>query len=347
LSFVEQKPNQIFTFAEDGRQRFRNIDSANWAMAGLLQYIDDFLAAELRQIQRMLAIISSGLLAMEAYYGLLPTEATINNTKIQEIHVKRSAYLLVLVYGSTGIAFRNMSVSEVPPIPTDTSAPFDNRIFCRLFAPAFVHLLDETDTQQIEVTVAQRIEAATIGLMRATLLWKNTARVSKGTVTRNLGSHTDIAPAWAALPVAEPKQQSQWWETNIVPRLVELRLGTWTQGPEGFGYNKPTPADFDEPARVRTLQERLQLTAEQVLDTCGSDVGRLRSTRTRDRQRGQPSSFPAQPTPPTQQQSDAAITGGARPAPAIGPLRADSGGGDPSRSSSPASAEFAQQAGLS
>eukprot|EP00959_Pyramimonas_sp_CCMP1952_P042971 899220-Pyramimonas_sp.AAC.1 len=94
LAFVNGVPNAVMSFNAAGRLTFRRIDAENWRMADLLQYIDDQLAAELRQVQRMLAIVAAGMLALEVYYGLLVATAKVDTTEIGATHVQRAAYVL-------------------------------------------------------------------------------------------------------------------------------------------------------------------------------------------------------------------------------------------------------------
>jgi hypothetical protein len=92
--------------------------------------------------------------------------------------------LLVLIYGSVGLAFRQLEDGAMPMIPDNADSDFVDRILCQLFAPAFAHLFDDP-SRSVESTrsVATKIEAGTLGLMRATLLWKDASRVSKGAGT--------------------------------------------------------------------------------------------------------------------------------------------------------------------
>ena len=57
-------------FSDAVRLKFCRVDAVNWKLAGLLQFIDDRLAAELRQMQRILAILSVGHLGLDVGFGL-------------------------------------------------------------------------------------------------------------------------------------------------------------------------------------------------------------------------------------------------------------------------------------
>ena len=278
FEFVGRQRNQSFTFSPDGRKRFRLIDAVNWQMADLLQYVDDQLAAELRQVQRMLAIVSAGQLALEVFYGFKESDATILNTEVGDVHVKRAAYTLLLAYASIGVAFRAMDPVGVPPIPDSLDVEFDNKLFCKLFAPAFVHLLDNPSALA-HTTAAQQQEASLLGLMRATLLWKDASRIAKGTVTRSLSSGAAQHAAWSALPSEVPKKRTVWCEANVVIRLTGRGIGSWTQGAEGWGYNKPTREQLDEPALKQLLNTRLQLSTDEIIATLPDPTRGVRRAR--------------------------------------------------------------------
>ena len=51
FSFVGREPNQELFFTDAGLEKFRCFDAYNWKLAGHVQYVDDQLAAELRQVQ--------------------------------------------------------------------------------------------------------------------------------------------------------------------------------------------------------------------------------------------------------------------------------------------------------
>ena len=115
------------------------------------------------------------------------------------------------------------------------------------------------------LTAAQRLEAATLGVVRATLLWRDAPRVSEGAATRAPQRGVGVHPARAGLSMHEPSRKTQWWESHGAPRLVALGLGTWTRGPEGYGYDKPTAETLADETRASALSAQLQLTPAQIL----------------------------------------------------------------------------------
>ena len=110
--FVRGLPNREMLFTDQGLEKFRCYDACNWRLAGLVQYIDDQLAAELRQVQRHHALRCAGRLALRVMLGLLPDEASIENTFITGDVVDQAALTLACVLGGFAVGFRGASAER-------------------------------------------------------------------------------------------------------------------------------------------------------------------------------------------------------------------------------------------
>lgn len=62
--FVHEQPNKELQFTESGLEKFRCFDACNWRLAGYVQYVDDQLAAELRQGTNFMSPWLSSVLLM-------------------------------------------------------------------------------------------------------------------------------------------------------------------------------------------------------------------------------------------------------------------------------------------
>ena len=101
--FSAEDRNPVLGMTDDAKTLFRTIDAQNWKLADLLQYVDDRLAAELRQVQRLLAIhcgIILGIWVMKGKFG------TVNDYKAHRITkemVEHAVFLYGLVLASNTI----------------------------------------------------------------------------------------------------------------------------------------------------------------------------------------------------------------------------------------------------
>ena len=194
--------------------------------------------------------------------------ATIANGRVQEVHVDRAVLFVALVLGSNAVACKRVPVSDMPHLKRLPSGKACDRLICQTLAPAFVRLLDEPDTSvDAQTTLHMRqVEAATAGLMRVTLLWPNSDRVSRGAVTRHLQSGVGVHAAWSVLQATEAKRKSAWWASHVVPALVDdLKLGSWQQAGDGWGYQKPSRAELAASGISEKLMLRLQLPVHDIL----------------------------------------------------------------------------------
>ncbi len=273
FNFVEKQPNQEVRFHDHGLLLLRRVDSANWRLADLVQYIDDRVAAGLRQFQRILAIFSVGMFALSVFHDCVPDDRTVRNTVVTQEHVKCAVRFLGLINAANAIGFRGIAPAQLPTLVTNENAPLDEKIIAKILAPAYVHLLDIVDTRDImQASETQRIETATIALMRITLTWVGSNRVSKGGITRFL-NHADMGlgpPAhtvWSLLSAHTNSLKANWWLSNVVPRLLELGLGKLATRGDGQGYCKPTVADLYQEPIKEVLRTVLDLAPEDVFHT--------------------------------------------------------------------------------
>jgi len=109
--FVHGLPNQELRFTDSGLKKFRCFDAWNWRLAGYVQYVDDQLAAELRQVQRHHALRCAGRLSLRVLLGLVPDDATIDNTRITAEIVDQAALTLASVLGGFAVGFRGVSAA--------------------------------------------------------------------------------------------------------------------------------------------------------------------------------------------------------------------------------------------
>ena len=174
--FVHGLPNQELRFTDSGLKKFRCFDAWNWRLAGYVQYVDDQLAAELRQVQRHHALRCAGRLSLRALLGLVPDDATIDNTRItaeivddpgicpwwfcgwlswclgcarrsvSEGEPKRGRFAR-LSFGSFPVSLRlagllqGVDAASLPPLRPQADGEVDATLFCQALAPAFVHML--------------------------------------------------------------------------------------------------------------------------------------------------------------------------------------------------------------
>ena len=218
--FVHGLPNQELRFTDSGLKKFRRFDAWNWRLAGYVQYVDDQLAAELRQVQRHHALRCAGSLSLRVLLGLVPDDATIDNTRITAEIVDQAALTLASVLGGFAVGFRgvpaapgaavrrrespNMTfrapfvrflprvsssgrslagvdAASLPPLRPQADGEVDATLFCQVLAPAIVHMLSEEQVQLDPVQEAARqLNAAILGLMREALTWPGCAFCEQG-----------------------------------------------------------------------------------------------------------------------------------------------------------------------
>jgi hypothetical protein len=247
--FVEGEPNKKLKLTELGLWRFRRFDAMNWRLAGLLQYVDDQLAAELRQVQRMHGIRLAGRLGLLVLANCAPQGVNSNNFPITETLTDQVALTLACVLGSISVGFKGVSESLMPVLRPSETGEVDPKIFCRVLAPAFVHLLDEDPRGGAALAGAHRIlEAAILGLMKETLLWPSSSFVSKGMITRFLnacaqGTQSPSA-AWQHVQGHSSTTRSQWWLQNVALELVRHGFGSTVQAQDGVRWLKPTQEEM-------------------------------------------------------------------------------------------------------
>jgi hypothetical protein len=238
----------------------------NWKLAGLLQFIDDRLAAELRQTQRILAILSVAHLALDVGFGRMPAESSIETCKVQLVHVERATLMLALILAANAVGLRSVDVKSLPNLQPGANGAVPERLLCSVIAPAFVKLLDGENPGNRAIEQL-RADASTLGIMRLTLLWPSSNRVSKGAVTRHLSLNANVSAAWEQIGIDDPARRSQWWLTTVCSRLVQLGLGSCQKQNDGNGYVKPTREELQTEDIQNTLREHFQLTPEDVIAT--------------------------------------------------------------------------------
>ena len=114
FAFVHGLPNMELGFTPGGLQKFRWFDSYNWKLAGLLQYADDQLAAELRQVQRHHATRCARRLGLLVLLDLLPDGSSIDSTLVTEDIVDRAALTLACVLGAFAVGESRSRHKEFP-----------------------------------------------------------------------------------------------------------------------------------------------------------------------------------------------------------------------------------------
>ena len=194
--FVHGLPNQELRFTDSGLEKFRCFDAWNWRLAGYVQYVDDQLAAELRQVQRHHALRCAGRLSLRVLLGLVPDDATVDNTRITAEIVDQAALTLASVLGGFAVGFRGVSAApgaaalrregaqkrtfrtpfvrflpgvasslrslagvdaaSLPPLRPQADGEVDATLFCQVLAPAFVHMLCEEQVPLDPVAEAAR-----------------------------------------------------------------------------------------------------------------------------------------------------------------------------------------------
>lgn len=153
-SFVSEEPNAAPQWTRRAKRLYRLIDSHNWQLANIIQYVDDRLAGELRQVQRMLLELTLGRYAASVFFeennndDEENSDQTIETWFVSESMVKTSALLLALITGSFAVAFGGVQEAHLPALDLDADGQADPKIFCKILAPAFVHLLDESQMQE-------------------------------------------------------------------------------------------------------------------------------------------------------------------------------------------------------
>lgn len=269
--FVGRSSNKVITFSIEAREKFRSVDAVNWRLAGFLQFINDRLSAELRQTQRILAILSVGHFALDIGFSRLPANASSETHAVQLVHVERACLMLALIMASNSVGLRNVEATALPAIARNADGAIPNRLLCSVIAPAFVKLLDGDGVTENDER-AIRADAATLGVMRLTLLWPGCSRVSKGAVTRHLRAQVGVHEAWSAIGIEDVTRKSAWWATTVAARLKGLGLGDIAKHNDGMGYIKPTRAELATEAVQQALRDNFQLTPQEVLATLGVDV---------------------------------------------------------------------------
>lgn len=169
--FMLNRSNGIVGFTEDARRKCRTIDSTNWRLAGYLQFLDDRLAAELRQTQHILGRFAVGMVALDAGFDRLPPVANVENTSVQREHVDRATLLLALVLASNAIGTRAIDAERMPSFTAQTDGHGPSDLLCAVIAPAFLPLLHapigQPQTAQAAAVAhaATEFEAGVLGLM--------------------------------------------------------------------------------------------------------------------------------------------------------------------------------------
>ena len=128
LAFVDCRPNTVLRFSPEGLELFRAVDATNWKLASALQYIDDQLAAELRQCQRMIAISCVMVLAIHGMKSQFPSGATAATFAIPKTMVESGLLLQALVYASNAIGFHGYDESQMLAIALSLDGAFDANI---------------------------------------------------------------------------------------------------------------------------------------------------------------------------------------------------------------------------
>jgi hypothetical protein len=153
----------------------------------------------------------------------------------------------------------------LPPIKYDDDGTVSDRLLCAVIAPSFVHLLDAAPGAALQDAVqTQRVQAGTLGVMRFTLLWPHSERVSKGALTRHLNARHNVHAAWDAIDIQDAARRTAWWANTVVPKMVEAGFGRWDKAADGWGFVKASIAQLQSPAIAQRLTNMLQLTPEEV-----------------------------------------------------------------------------------
>jgi hypothetical protein len=223
-------------------------------------------------VQRLLAILCAGFLSLHVFFGKVASDASTTTHKITDDVTKRAMLVLALILGGNSVGFRNVTPAQLPNLTLAPDGTLDPLIFCRVLAPAFVHLVEgREDGLSAEVVAARRLEAAKLGLMRDTLLWPGSPFVSKGMVTRMLNGtgagDIPIHQAWNLVSGHNNTAKSQWWMANIVQTLVQKGIGRLEQQADGHCYIKATPEDLSLETMQTLLMSGLQLSHEDVLQS--------------------------------------------------------------------------------
>ncbi|CAK0887356.1 unnamed protein product, partial [Prorocentrum cordatum] len=117
-NYVNGLPNQTQKFHIEALAFFRRVDSTNWKLAGLVQYICDQTAAELRQCQRMLAIFSTGVCSLHIFYGIGEgaADVKIGDMEVTLAHVKSGRLLLGLIMAENSVGFGAQVPADIPAL---------------------------------------------------------------------------------------------------------------------------------------------------------------------------------------------------------------------------------------
>ena len=145
----EGKHNEVIRFDEAGLLLFRKIDAYNWKLAHLVQYVNDQLAAELRQCQRMMAIACVLVLGIWIMKDKLPIGESSDVAKptaatfLVPLEIVRAGVLLqALIYASNAIGFHGYDEGSMPRLVVSDDNGVDPMLMCRIIAPAFVSLVE-------------------------------------------------------------------------------------------------------------------------------------------------------------------------------------------------------------
>lgn len=95
--------NPILSMTDDPKTLFRSIDAQNWKLADLLQYVDDRLAAELRQVQWLLGIHCALILSIWIMKGKVPNVVVYTNQSITNGMVEHAVFRYGLILETNAI----------------------------------------------------------------------------------------------------------------------------------------------------------------------------------------------------------------------------------------------------
>ena len=268
--FVGGLANQEVRFTDAGLEKFRCFDAMNWELASIVQYTDDQLAAELRQVQRHLAVRCAARMGLHVMLGQMPEDADVQTTLVTPEMVDSAALTLACILGSVAVGFRGVNASSLPRLRPLEDGSVDPKLFCRVLAPAFAHFLERADAGDVDpaAEAARQLEAAILGLMRETLTWPGSDFVSKGMVTRRLSAAdqgtSHLHPGWQKAQGHSNSARSEWWLANVARSLADRGVGQIVQAHDGARFVKPAVEDLGRDPVRSFLTQTLQLDPDNV-----------------------------------------------------------------------------------